>query len=182
MSEEEEKKKDSLAVGRFLAIIAKRNPELFKRFKELTEMERVSATDVIEEALAMYLDFKSLKFLDERVFMMMKLIEYVTRWQLSALSMYMQLISLTTPQVAEEEEVEEKERKEKAAVKAKIVEAMLPLLTSMMSTILSSIARLSPQAQQQTLQQMQQPQLPIQQPRKIPVVIKKGEEKEKSEG
>jgi len=144
--EEKKEEKEAFEVGRILGVVARRNPELYRALKELTELEGVKLTDLIEDALQMYIEYKiESSFMPKQVFYAMKLIERVSRWLVVSMGEMMKLmISLTSALVGLAPGEEEKESGKKsmpADLRAKMVELFTPLLQVLVTALLSATAK-----------------------------------------
>jgi hypothetical protein len=170
---ESEPDKDAFEAGRILGVIARRNPDLYRAVKELTELEGAKLTDLIEDALQMYVEFKyEAPFMPKQVFYAMKLIERVSRWLVINMGEFMKLaVSMMSAMLgyAEEEEEKEKERKPSvpAELRAKMLEAFAPLMQSLITMLMTSVTRaFAPQLPQQ-VQMATAPAPPASKPIKV---------------
>jgi hypothetical protein len=154
-SNESEAEKEAFEAGRILGVIARRNPDLYRAVKELTELEGTKITDLIEDALQMYVEYKyEAPFMPKQVFYAMKLIERVSRWLVINMGEFMKLaVSMMSALMGYAEE-EEKEKEKKPSVpaelRAKMLEAFMPLVQNLITMLVSTMARaFAPQLSQQ---------------------------------
>jgi len=155
-SNESEPDKEAFEAGRILGVVARRNPELYRAVKELTELEGAKLTDLIEDALQMYVEYKyEAPFMPKQVFYAMKLIERVSRWLVINMGEFMKLaVSMMSAMMGYAEEEEEKEKEKKPAVpaelRAKMLEAFMPLMQNLITVLVSTMTRaFAPQLSQQ---------------------------------
>jgi len=155
-SNESEPDKEAFEAGRILGVIARRNPDLYRAVKELTELEGAKLTDLIEDALQMYVEYKyEAPFMPKQVFYAMKLIERVSRWLVINMGEFMKLaVSMMSAMLGYAEEEEEKEKEKKPSVpaelRAKMIEAFMPLMQNLITMLVSTMARaFAPQLSQQ---------------------------------
>ena len=98
MSEEEKKKRvedeDSFAVGRVLGVIAKKNPELYRRIKKISETTGQKSHELVEEALELLADYYEFSDINQRSLLMaMKFIERMGTWLFASMSQYLRLLA-----------------------------------------------------------------------------------------
>jgi hypothetical protein len=155
-SSESEPDKEAFDAGRILGVVARRNPDLYRAVKELTELEGAKLTDLIEDALQMYVEYKyEAPFMPKQVFYAMKLIERVSRWLVINMGEFMKLaVSMMSAMLGYTEEEEEKEKEKKPAVPAelrtKMLEAFMPLMQNLITMLVSTMTRaFAPQLPQQ---------------------------------
>jgi hypothetical protein len=171
-SNESEPDKDAFEAGRILGVIARRNPDLYRAVKELTELEGAKLTDLIEDALQMYVEYKyEAPFMPKQVFYAMKLIERVSRWLVINMGEFMKLaVSMMSAMLGyAEEEEEEKEKKPSvpAELRAKMLEAFMPLMQNLITMLVSTMTRaFAPQLPQQ-MQMATAPAPPVSKPVKV---------------
>ena len=178
---ESEAEKEAFEAGRILGVVARRNPELYRAVKELTELEGAKLTDLIEDALQMYVEFKyEAPFMPKQVFYAMKLIERVSRWLVVNMGEFMKLaVSMMSAMLYPEEEEEKKEGEKKPAVpaelRAKMIEAFMPLMQNLITMLMTSVTRaFTPQLSQQ-MQMTTAPATPMAKPIKVVSSKKKSE-------
>jgi hypothetical protein len=144
-SNESEPDKEAFEAGRILGVIARRNPDLYRAVKELTELEGAKLTDLIEDALQMYVEYKyEAPFMPKQVFYAMKLIERVSRWLVINMGEFMKLtVSMMSAMLGYAEEEEEKEKKPSvpAELRAKMIEAFTPLMQNLITMLISTMTR-----------------------------------------
>jgi len=176
--------KEAFEAGRILGVIARRNPDLYRAVKELTELEGAKLTDLIEDALQMYVEYKyEAPFMPKQVFYAMKLIERVSRWLVINMGEFMKLaVSMMSVMMGYTEEEKEEKGEKKPAVpaelRAKMIEAFMPLMQNLITMLVSTMTRaFAPQ-----LSQMQAPAtVAVSMPTKpVKVVSSKKREKEES--
>jgi hypothetical protein len=160
-SEEKTEKEEALSIGRILGVIARRNPELYRAIVQLKEMEGRKLTDIVEEALEMYVEFKtSFAIMPRELFYALRIIDFVTSKTMENIAKAMQLIagmaSLMTgygysTATGEEEKKEEKRAGVSPELRSKLIEAMLPIMQSLINIIMQTVAKafLPQQLQQQ---------------------------------
>jgi hypothetical protein len=171
-SNESEPDKEAFEAGRILGVIARRNPDLYRAVKELTELEGAKLTDLIEDALQMYVEYKyEAPFMPKQVFYAMKLIERVSRWLVINMGEFMKLaVSMMSAMLGyTEEEEEEKEKKPSvpAELRAKMLEAFMPLMQNLITMLVSTVTRaFAPQLPQQ-MQMATAPAPPVSKPVKV---------------
>jgi hypothetical protein len=172
-SNESEPDKEAFEAGRILGVIARRNPDLYRAVKELTELEGAKLTDLIEDALQMYVEYKyEAPFMPKQVFYAMKLIERVSRWLVINMGEFMKLaVSMMSAMMGYAEEEEEKEKEKKPAVpaelRAKMLEAFMPLMQNLVTMLVSTVTRaFAPQLSQQ-VQMSTAPAPPVSKPIKV---------------
>lgn len=173
-SNESEPDKEAFEAGRILGVIARRNPDLYRAVKELTELEGAKLTDLIEDALQMYVEYKyEAPFMPKQVFYAMKLIERVSRWLVINMGEFMKLaVSMMSAMLGYAEEKEEEKEKEKkpsvpAELRAKMLEAFMPLMQNLITMLVSAMARaFAPQLPQQ-MQMATAPNIPVSKPVKV---------------
>ena len=154
MAEERKKKsngsepdKEAFEAGRILGVIARRNPDLYRAVKELTELEGAKLTDLIEDALQMYVEYKyEAPFMPKQVFYAMKLIERVSRWLVINMGEFMKLaVSMMSVMMGYTEEEKEEKGEKKPAVpaelRAKMIEAFMPLMQNLITMLMTSVTR-----------------------------------------
>jgi len=170
-SNESEPDKEAFEAGRILGVIARRNPDLYRAVKELTELEGAKLTDLIEDALQMYVEYKyEAPFMPKQVFYAMKLIERVSRWLVINMGEFMKLaVSMMSAMLGYAEEEEEKEKKPSvpAELRAKMIEAFMPLMQNLITMLVSTMTRaFAPQLPQQ-MQMATAPAPPVSKPVKV---------------
>jgi hypothetical protein len=170
---ESEPDKEAFEAGRILGVIARRNPDLYRAVKELTELEGAKLTDLIEDALQMYVEYKyEAPFMPKQVFYAMKLIERVSRWLVINMGEFMKLaVSMMSAMLGYAEEEEEKEKEKKptvpAELRAKMIEAFMPLMQNLITVLVSTMTRaFAPQLSQQ-VQISTAPTTPMSKPVKV---------------
>ena len=176
-SEEKTEKEEALSIGRILGVIARRNPDLYRAIVQLKEMEGRKLTDIVEEALEMYVEFKtSFAIMPRELFYALRIIDFVTSKSMENLAKAMQLIagmaSLMTGYGYSSASGEEEKKEEKRAgippeLRTKLIEAMLPVIQSIISMLMQTVAKafLPQQLQQQVATT---PSIPT--PKKIKIV------------
>jgi len=142
-----EPEKEAFEAGRILGVIARRNPDLYRAVKELTELEGAKLTDLIEDALQMYVEYKyEAPFMPKQVFYAMKLIERVSRWLVINMGEFMKLaVSMMSVMMGYTEEEKEEKGEKKPAVpaelRAKMIEAFMPLMQNLITMLMTSVTR-----------------------------------------
>jgi hypothetical protein len=142
-----EPEKEAFEAGRILGVIARRNPDLYRAVKELTELEGAKLTDLIEDALQMYVEYKyEAPFMPKQVFYAMKLIERVSRWLVINMGEFMKLaVSMMSVMMGYTEEEKEEKGEKKPAVpaelRAKMIEAFMPLMQNLITMLISTMTR-----------------------------------------
>jgi hypothetical protein len=165
--------KEAFDAGRILGVVARRNPELYRAVKELTELEGAKLTDLIEDALQMYVEYKyEAPFMPKQVFYAMKLIERVSRWLVINMGEFMKLaVSMMGAMLGYAEEGEEKEKEKKPAVpaelRAKMLEAFMPLMQNLITMLVSTMTRAFTPQLPQHVQMATAPAPPTSKPIKV---------------
>ena len=166
---EKAEKEEALGIGRILGVIARRNPDLYRAIVQLKEMEGRKLTDIIEEALQMYIEFRtSFAIMPRELFYALRIVDFVSTKTMEQLAKVLQILAAmmqfivgygaqSAEYVAEEGEKKEEKKGVPAEIRAKLIDAMLPVMQSIISMLMQTITRaaLPPQLQQQMQQQLQ---------------------------
>ena len=146
---------------------------MYRAVKELTELEGAKLTDLIEDALQMYVEYKyEAPFMPKQVFYAMKLIERVSRWLVVNMGEFMKLaVSMMGAMLYPEEEEEKKEGEKKPAVpaelRAKMLEAFMPLMQNLITMLVSTMTRAFTPQLSQHVQMATAPAPPTSKPIKV---------------
>jgi hypothetical protein len=142
-SEKKEEEKEAFEVGRIIGVIARRNPDLYRSLKEIVEMDGRKITDIIEDALQMYVEYRTeAVFMPRQLFYAMKMVERVSRWSVEMLVRMLQVIAgamQLAPSGYEEEKQPEKPSMP-SELRAKMIEMFIPILQNIMSMLFSSLS------------------------------------------
>jgi len=168
---------ESFSVGRYIGVIARKDPELYERLKNYAEAEGLKFTDIVYQALLLYDEYLSLSAVDTKCLvaalrlldhlfkrlldMMMTLNQFFTseffQQQISIIHQLQQQRQQTMQKMQEEQK-----KSKQQEVKAKLVEmtmnTMMTLLSSLMSMMTSSLTRTpstQPLPQQNIMKQIQ---------------------------
>jgi hypothetical protein len=172
-------REEALGIGRLLGVIARRNPDLYRAIVQIKEIEGRKITDIVEEALEMYVEFKtSFAIMPRELFYALRIIDFISTRSMEQLSKVLQILATMmqflvgyggygAEEVEERAEKAEKKAGVPAEVRAKLLDAMMPILQSIISLLVQTVTRatLPPQLQQQVAAS---PFIPI--PKKVKVV------------
>jgi len=145
-SEKKEEEKEAFEAGRLIGVIARRNPELYRSLKEIIDFEGRKMTDILEDALQMYVEYRTESvFMPRQLFYAMKMVERVSRWSIEMLVRMLQVVMGTTqlfPSGYEEEKQPEKPSIP-SELKAKMIEIFIPILQNFISMLFSSLSSIA---------------------------------------
>jgi len=179
---------EGFSVGRYIGVIARKDPELYERLKSYAEAEGLKFTDLVYQALLLYDEYLSLSAVDTKCLvaalrlldhlfkrlldMMMTLNQFFTseffQQQISIIHQLQQQRQQTMQKIQEEQK-----KSKQQEVKTKLVEmtmnTMMTILSNLMSMMTSTLAKA------QGIQQPQQQNI-MKQIQTKPVKIVKGKE------
>ena len=185
MSDEEKRKRvededEGLSAGRILGVVARRNPELYKRIKKISETTGQKSHELVEEALELLADYYEFSDINQRSLLMaMRFIERMGTWLFTSMNQYLRILASiqaeteeTTPAPAQSTAV-----KPSSEIREKVLTALLPVLTNLITTLTTTIMNISrPQSTA-----LSQPQSITPTKINVPIVVeKKSSEENKS--
>jgi hypothetical protein len=142
-SEKKEEEKEAFEAGRIIGVIARRNPELYRSLKEIIDLDGRKMTDILEDALQMYVEYRTeAVFMPRQLFYAMKMVERVSRWSIEMLVRMLQVVVGATqlfPSGYEEEKQPEKPSMP-SELRAKMIELFIPILQNTMTMLFSSLS------------------------------------------
>jgi len=157
-----EKIEESFEVGRYLGVIARRDPELYERIRAYAETEGRKLTEIVYDALTLYDEYVQLSAVDTRSLLVaLRLLDHLFKRLLQMMmtlnqyftsEFFQQQIDMmyNLQQRKKQEQVEIKKSKEQE-VKSKLIEMTMTTVMTMMQGLMSSLMKLQlPQGQQAT--------------------------------
>jgi hypothetical protein len=184
MSDEEKRKRvededEGLSAGRILGLIARRNPELYKRIKKISETTGQKSHELIEEALELLADYYEFSDINQRSLLMaMRFIERMGTWLFTSMNQYLRILASIQAETEETAPAQPTAVKPSSEIREKVLTALLPVLTNLITTLTTTIMSISrPQSTALSQPQSITPSTKI----NVPIVVeKKSSEENKS--
>ena len=199
MSEEEaiektkRKREEDFSVGRYIGVIARKDPKLYERLKSYAETQGLKFTDIVYQALIMYDEYMSLATVDTKSLLAaIRLIDHLFK---RLLDMMMALNQFFTSEFFQQQigiihqlqqqrqqtmqKIQEEHKKSKQQeIKAKLVEMTMNTMMSILSNIMTMITTTI--AKQQGIQQPPQQNI-MKQIQTKPIKIVRGSQEQKEQ-
>jgi hypothetical protein len=144
--------------GRILAVIKKKDPELFNEISDIARAENKKSSELIEEAFALYRDYKYMIGVDPRCLsysmrllqvLMQRVVEimvFIQQYFGDQMAQQQQAIAQAIAESMRREQEQEKPKQPSVPVdvKSKIMNMTLDMVMNLMSTMMSNFTRMSP--------------------------------------